>query len=84
MNNLLDTINDKNLKYEIETRCSGTYTGTAEGVPINDKNLKYEIETFEVLFPSSPSLVSINDKNLKYEIETCFIKRSRISLYSYQ
>ena len=37
------TINDKNLKYEIETMpihfpCSQTPT-------INDKNLKYEIET---------------------------------------
>ena len=41
---LLRSINDKNLNYEIETT-SGILTPAALNIPINDKNLNYEIET---------------------------------------
>ena len=38
-------INDKNLKYEIETT-EDYPLQQASGCTINDKNLKYEIETY--------------------------------------
>ena len=37
-------INDKNLKYEIETK-NAVYSRLRRVLTINDKNLKYEIET---------------------------------------
>ena len=63
-------INDKNLKYEIET-LSPCITMLKSDISINDKNLKYEIETASrSVCPSTIHRISINDKNLKYEIET--------------
>ena len=61
---VLRAINDKNLKYEIETVSNRCQADTVS--PINDKNLKYEIETR----PWAQVSKAINDKNLKYEIET--------------
>ena len=63
------TINDKNLKYEIETY-EPLQSQRDACDPINDKNLKYEIETGEPLRDFIAGSITINDKNLKYEIET--------------
>ena len=62
------SINDKNLKCEIET-ISSVLGALSLTLTINDKNLKCEIET-HIRKHSGDELRPINDKNLKCEIET--------------
>ena len=64
------TINDKNLKCEIETTRGESSRNLL--VAINDKNLKCEIETPRLIGHNSYASPPINDKNLKCEIETDF------------
>ena len=79
------TINDKNLKYEIETCASILASAAGWGLwAINDKNLKYEIETSQHDSQTGRSHRPINDKNLKYEIETSSRYLPYQPLYPYQ
>ena len=69
------SINDKNLKYEIETATADCLIASG-GKSINDKNLKYEIETLLTVQSSNPicfrSMIRISSMRLKRDITNSF------------
>ena len=69
--NILMTMNQKNLNYEIET-ISRIALSPRITITMNQKNLNYEIETvvWVETIGGIGFLNTMNQKNLNYEIET--------------